>query len=218
MARPMAAISWSGGKDSCAAYHRTLGMFDFAAAITMFNDEGTRSRSHGLRPEVLTAQVQRLGLASITQTCTWDTYNAAFDRALDAAAAMGVTHVVFGDILYDEHREWAERLCAARGLTAVEPLWKESTTDLYRRFLASDTRARIVTVRSTKLDESFLGRDLAEDLLEEFLTRDVDPCGENGEYHTVVTSCEGFSHPLRVRAIGRATNSGCVAEDLVLDE
>ena len=171
----------------------------------MFNEDGTRSRSHGLRPEILAAQVERLGLQAITQTCTWDTYDAAFDRALAAAAAMGVTHVVFGDILFDEHREWAERLSVGRGLTAVEPLWKQSTTDLYRDFLASGTRARIVTVRSSKLDESFLGRDLAEDLLDEFVARDVDPCGERGEYHTVVTSCEAFSHPLRVRALGRAT-------------
>ena len=218
MARPKAAISWSGGKDSCAAYHRARGAFDIVTAITMFNEDGSRSRSHGLRPEILAAQVERLGLHAITETCTWDSYNAAFDRALGRAAEAGITHVIFGDILFDEHREWAERLTAARGLVAVEPLWKESTTDLYQSFLASGTRARIVTVRASKLDESFLGRDLADNLLDEFVARDVDPCGERGEYHTVVTSCEAFSRPLRVRALGRATNSGCVAEDLVLDE
>jgi diphthine-ammonia ligase len=218
MGRAKAAISWSGGKDSCAAYHRARSDFEFVTAITIFNEEGTRSRSHGLRPEILAAQVDRLGLQSVTQTCTWDTYDAAFDRALEAAAAMGVSHVVFGDILFDEHREWAERMSAGRRLIAVEPLWKESTTDLYRSFLASGTRARIVTVRASKLDESFLGRDLAEDLLEEFVARDVDPCGERGEYHTVVTACQAFSRPLRVRALGRAFQSGCVAEDLLLDD
>ena len=218
MARPRAAISWSGGKDSCAAYHRARSAFDIAAAITMFNEDGTRSRSHGLRPEILAAQIERLGLHAITESCTWESYDAAFDRALARAAADGITHVIFGDILFDEHREWAERLSAGRGLTAVEPLWKESTTDLYRSFLVSGTRARIVTVRSSRLDESFLGRDLAENLLDEFVARDVDPCGERGEYHTVVTSCAAFSRPLRLRALGRATNSGCVAEDLVLDE
>ncbi|RPI49165.1 MAG: adenine nucleotide alpha hydrolase [Acidobacteria bacterium] len=218
MGRPTAAISWSGGKDSCAAYHRARDAFDIVAAITMFNEDGTRSRSHGLRPELVEAQVQRLGLRSITQRCAWETYDAAFDRALAEAAALGVTHVIFGDILFDEHRDWAERLSGGRGLEAVEPLWKQSTTDLYRDFLASGTSARIVTVRSSKLDESYLGRDLAEDLLDEFLARDVDPCGERGEYHTVVTSCPAFSRPLRVRALGRASHSGCVAEDLVLDE
>lgn len=218
MSRPTAAISWSGGKDSCAAYHRARSAFDIVAAITMFNEDGTRSRSHGLRPEIVSAQVDRLGIRAITQRCSWDTYDAAFGRALAIASGFGITCVVFGDILFDEHREWAERLSASRSLKAVEPLWKQSTTDLYREFLASGTHARIVTVRESKLDESFLGRDLAEDLLAEFIARDVDPCGERGEYHTLVTSCPAFTRPLRVRALGRATHTGCVAEDLVLDE
>ena len=216
--RPTAAISWSGGKDSCAAYHRSRADFNIIAAITMFNEDGARSRSHGLRPEIVAAQVERLGLQGISERCSWNTYDEAFARALASAAGLGVTHVIFGDILFDEHREWAERLSTGSGLTAVEPLWKQSTTDLYREFLASGTRARIVTVRESELDVSFLGRDLAEDLLADFTARGVDPCGERGEYHTVVTSCPAFSRPLQVRALGRATNSGCVAEDLVLDE
>jgi diphthine-ammonia ligase len=215
--KPTAAISWSGGKDSCAAYHRARAEFNFVCALTMFNGDGTRSRSHGLRPEILEAQVERLGLQPLVQRCEWATYEMAFDRGLADAAALGVTHVVFGDILFDEHRQWAERMSASRGLIAVEPLWKQSTTDLYREFLALDARARIVTIRASELDESFLGRDLSEDLLPELVARGVDPCGERGEYHTVVTDCPAFSRPLRVRAVGRATNSGCIAEDLVLD-
>src|ERR1700682_5411855 len=114
-----AAISWSGGKDSCAAYHRARSDFHFACALTMFNEDGTRSRSHGLRPELLGAQVERRGLQPISQRCEWATYDAAFDRGLAEAALLGVTHVVFGDILFDEHKAWAERLCAGQGLTAV---------------------------------------------------------------------------------------------------
>ena len=184
----------------------------------MFNEDGTRSRSHGLRPEIITAQVERLRLRPIAERCSWETYEAAFSRALTIASGLGITHVIFGDILFDEHREWAERVSGSSGLLAIEPLWKQSTTDLYRDFVASGARARIVTVRISKLDESFLGRDLAEDLLADFVARDVDPCGERGEYHTVVTSCPAFSTPLHVRAMGRAASSGCVAEDLALDE
>ena len=147
MGRPTAAISWSGGKDSCAAYHRARADFDIVAAITMFNEDGTRSRSHGLRPEILAAQVERLGLRAITQTCAWDTYDSAFDRALAEAADDG--HHARRLRRHPVRR--ASRVGRAaergRGLTAVEPLWKESTTDLYREFLASGTRARIVTVR-----------------------------------------------------------------------
>jgi uncharacterized protein (TIGR00290 family) len=218
MSRPVAVISWSGGKDSCAAYHRARSAFDIRAAITMFNEDGSRSRSHGLRPEILAAQMDRLGLQAISQRCSWDTYDAAFACALSTARNLGITHVIFGDILFDEHRQWAEHISTAGGLTAVEPLWRLSTTDLFHDCLASGTRARIVTVRESKLDASFLGRDLSEDLLAEFVTRDVDPCGERGEYHTVVWSCPAFASPLRVRALGRATTSGCIAEDLVLDE
>ena len=180
----------------------------------MFNEDGSRSRSHGLRPEIIAAQADRLGIRHFSQQCAWKTYNEAFDRALADVVAIGVTHVIFGDILFDEHREWAERMARGRGLVAVEPLWKQSTTDLYRDFLASGTRARIVTVRASKLDESFLGRDLAENLLEEFLARDVDPCGERGEYHTAVVDTPLFDRPVKVASGERVQRGGCWALDL----
>ena len=96
--KPRAAISWSGGKDSCAALHRTSGIYDVVSMVTMFDEAGARSRSHGLRPEVLDAQADRLGMRRITGRCTWETYDAAFAGALEQIAADGVTHVVFGDI------------------------------------------------------------------------------------------------------------------------
>ena len=109
---------------------------------------GARSRSHGLRPEIVSAQVERLGLRGLPSAARGTPTTKPSRERSRSAAAMGVTHVIFGDILFDEHREWAERLSVRAGLTAVEPLWKQSTTDLYREFLSSGTRARIVTVRS----------------------------------------------------------------------
>jgi uncharacterized protein (TIGR00290 family) len=213
-----AVISWSGGKDSYAAYHRARSDFDIVAAVTMFNEDGSRSRSHGLRPEIVAAQTDRMGVIPLTRRCTWASYDEAFDLALADAAALGVSHVIFGDILFDEHRAWAERVADGRGLTAVEPLWKQPTIDLYQDFLGIGGRARIVTIRSGVLDESYLGRELTPDLLPDLMARGVDPCGERGEYHTVVTSCPGFSRPLHLRSCGRATNNGCIAEDLIVDE
>src|SRR5688572_6449122 len=102
MPRPTAAISWSGGKDSCAAFLRARSDFNIVAAVTIFNEDGTRSRSHGLRPEIVAAQVKRLGLRGITERCAWATYNEAFTRGLARASKLGVTHVIFGDILFDE--------------------------------------------------------------------------------------------------------------------
>jgi uncharacterized protein (TIGR00290 family) len=215
--RPRAAVSWSGGKDSCAALHRARSSYDVVAMLTMFDEEAARSRSHGLRPEVLSAQAERLGLARVTGRCTWSTYDEAFAAALAVAAEDDVTHVIFGDILFEEHRRWAERICAPLGLTAVEPLWGLDTDTLFREWVASGAEALIVTARAEFLDESWLGRPLRADMLEELRRLGVDPCGERGEYHTVVTDTPLFSRPIRTRERGRVSRSGCWALDLDLE-
>jgi len=132
---PLAAVSWSGGKDCCLALMRAWPEFDVRAMVTMFDEAGERSRSHGLRPSVIAAHADRLSLISVSEGCTWDTYEAAFCRGLARVGALGCTHVIFGDIFEDTHRAWTERLCADAGLTAVQPLWAESTGALAREFI-----------------------------------------------------------------------------------
>src|SRR5713101_1841460 len=101
---PRAAISWSGGKDSCAALQRVRPNYDIVCMVTMFDEDAERSRSHGLRPEVVAAHADRLGLHQVIGRCTWETYDTAFRGALAQIAARGVSHVIFGDIMFDEHR------------------------------------------------------------------------------------------------------------------
>lgn len=214
--QPRAAISWSGGKDSCAALHRTHAQYDVVCMITMFDEAAARSRSHGLRPDVVAAQADRLGLRQVTGCCTWQTYDAAFSDALREVKADGVTHVIFGDILFDEHRAWAERQCAAHGLVAIEPLFGSPTLALFDEWTASGADAIIVTARAEFLDESWLGRPLRREMLDELTRLGVDPCGERGEYHTAVTNSPLFSAPLDVIANGHVQRSGCWALDLVL--
>src|SRR5262245_41908478 len=137
ISKPLAAISWSGGKDSCAALARVRSSLDVVAMVTMFDEDAARSRSHGLRPEVLHAQAHRLGLRHVVGRCTWQTYDRVFSDVLASLAARGITHVVFGDILFDEHRRWAECLCEPHGLTAVEPLFGSSTDTLFDEWVAS---------------------------------------------------------------------------------
>src|SRR5262245_42886907 len=132
---------------------------------TRFDEEGVRSRSHGLRPEVVAAQAERLGLRQVTGCCTWPTYDAAFAAALDEVAADGVTHVVFGDILFPEHRQWAENICAPRGLTAVEPLFGASTRELFLEWAGSGAALVTVPTRGDRLDRCWLGRTLSIDML-----------------------------------------------------
>ena len=216
--RPRAAISWSGGKDSCAALHRTHADYDVVSMITMFDEAAARSRSHGLRPEIVSAQAERLGLRPITGRCSWQSYDAVFADALRQAKHDAVTHVIFGDIMFEEHRRWAERMCAGAGLTAIEPLFGTSTVALFEEWTGSGAEALIVTARAEFLDETWLGRPLQRDMLDTFTRLGVDPCGERGEYHTVVTSSPLFSRPLAVEAGERVQRSGCWAVDLVPTE
>src|SRR5262252_1291191 len=211
--KPRAAISWSGGKDSCAALQRTHADYDVVAMLTMCDEDAARSRSHGLRPEVLDAQAARLGLRRIVSNCSWATYNAAFAAALTEAAADGVTHVIFGDIVFDQHRQWAEAMCAPLGLTAVEPLFGLSTTMLFEEWTRSDGDAIIVTARAACLDRSWVGRPLRHEMLQEFERLGIDPCGERGEYHTVVTNSRLFSRPLALEHGPIVERSGCWALD-----
>ena len=211
-------MSWSGGKDSCAALERARHAYAVEAMITMCDDEAGRSRSHGLRPEVLDAQAERLRLARITGRCAWSDYDAAFSGALEQAAARGITHVIFGDILFEEHRQWAERICGAAGLTAVEPLWGESTEVLFDDWVSSGNQAVIVTARADHLDVSWLGQTLCAEMFADLRRRGVDACGERGEYHTLVTSTPLFSRPLRWRSEGLVLRSGCWALDVVSED
>ena len=217
-ARSRAAISWSGGKDGYAALARTWNLFDFVAMVTMVDEHGARSRSHGLTPAVLAAQADRLGLRRVVGRCDWPTYTETFRAALRELAADGVTHVVFGDIMFDEHRRWAERVCEPEGLTAVEPLWGLSTEQLFEDWIRGGGDAIIVTARAEYLDESWLGRRLDRSVLPEFAKAGVDPCGERGEYHTLVTNAPLFSAPLTWRRLGHIQRSGCWALDLEVDD
>jgi diphthine-ammonia ligase len=216
--RPRAAVSWSGGKDSYLALHRSRSSFDVVAMITMFNEDGTRSRSHGLRPEILEAQANRLGLTICSGRGSWATYEDGYLQALEDARALEISHVIFGDIMYDANREFPERVCAATGLTAVEPLWGEPTDRLYREFVLTGADARIVTVRESVLDQSWLGRRLTLDLLAGLDAAGSDPCGEHGEYHTVVVDGPAFSSPIDLVALDYVSRSGCWTIDFSLSD
>jgi diphthine-ammonia ligase len=216
--KPRAALSWSGGKDSYLALHRSHSSYDVVAMITMFDEDGTRSRSHGLRPSLVEAQALCLGLTLCPGLGSWATYEEGYRRALTDARSLGITHVIFGDIMYDSNREFPERVCAAEGLLAVEPLWGEPTFDLYREFVATGADARIVTVRDGVLDPSWLGRRLTLDLLDDITAAGVDPCGEHGEYHTVVLDAPLFSRPIDFVALERVCRDGCWAVDLAIAE
>jgi uncharacterized protein (TIGR00290 family) len=199
--RPRAAVSWSGGKDSCAALERSRDAFEIVAALTMVDEPGERSRSHGIRIDRLRAQTSALGLAHVLRRCDWNSYEPEFEQGLrELKAAHGITHVVYGDIVYPEHRAWAERLSATAGLTAVEPLFGIPTLEVARGFVRSGARATIVAADASKLDATWLGTELSDGAIDRLIAAGVDPCGENGEYHTFVTWSPSFATPVSIAA------------------
>ena len=217
LTKPKAAISWSGGKDCCLALLRTWHHFDIVSMVTMFNEGGGRSRSHGLRPALIAAHADRLGLEELSARCSWDTYTDEYISTLARLPERGVTHVVFGDIVGDGHREWNERVCRAHGLTPVMPLWAQPTAQLVREFITLGGEARLVTVRVPPLDRSWLGLPLTEETVRRLEAIGVDPCGEFGEYHTLVTNCPRFSSPVSVVAGESVHRGDCWALDVSVD-
>ena len=216
MGKPRAAVSWSGGKDSYLALNRARQQFDVAALITMFTQDGTRSRSHGLRPEVLQRQAALLDMELLQGCGSWQSYETAFKTLLCELRDRRFSHVVFGDIFLDDHKHWVERVCSESGLIAVEPLWEQPTSQLLLEFLNLGGEAHIVAIKAALLDESWLGRPLSPELLPEFEKLGIDPCGEYGEYHTLVTSSPLFTARLNISDIGHHLHDGYWMLDIVL--
>jgi uncharacterized protein (TIGR00290 family) len=195
---------WSGGKDSAMALHAVLRQPDLhiVALLTTVTDEYDRISMHGVRRELLLRQADSIGLplheVRIPPQCVNSIYEARMEEALRVHYANGVRTVAFGDIFLEDLRAWREKNLARIGMTAVFPIWKRDTRELIRHFHASRFRSIAVCVDSKVLNPSFAGRELDESFFHD-LPPQVDPCGENGEFHTFVFDGPIFHHPIPVR-------------------
>ena len=199
--KPKAILAWSSGKDSAYALHvaRASGDFDIGALLTTVTEDYGRVSMHGVREEILDLQAQRAGLplikVRIPAPCPNEIYEAAMADVLRPLCEEGVSHVLFGDLFLEDLRVWREERLARMGLTGVFPLWQRDTAQLARDMLADGLEARIVCLDPKRLDPCFAGHAFDRELLDK-LPSDVDPCGENGEFHTLTTAGPMFSHPI----------------------
>lgn len=188
--------SWSGGKDSCLAlYQATKAGGIPELLLTMMVEGGERSRSHGLSLDVLRAQADAMGIQLVTRSASWTTYEEVFLKAAREFAAQGVRDGVFGDIDLDDHREWCVRVCSEAGVRAHHPLWKLDRLRAVHTFLDAGFQAYIVATKDG-LDRNLLGRPFDIDAVKSMQDLGIDPCGEEGEFHTVVTGGPLFSRSL----------------------
>ena len=191
------AISWSAGKDSWLALTRAREQgLCVDTFVTMCDEDGT-SKSHALPPALVEAQARALGGIPVLVRVPAGEYAARFDACLDALAASGHTHMIFGDIDLQAHRDWLAPACERAGLAALFPLWGEPRATLARELVARGVQARVVCVDTRWLDASFCGVPYDADFLAR-LPVGTCPCGEDGEFHTLVTGGPGFDAPLAI--------------------
>ena len=194
-------LSWSSGKDSAWALHLLNQQFPGAvgALLTTVNEAMDRVAMHGVRREVLEAQARAAGLplrvVHIPHPCSNDVYEQQMSAAVRTAVADGFTHAAFGDLFLRDIRSYRESKLAGSGLEPLFPVWDIPTPQLAREMIAGGLRARIACVDMRVLDASFVGREFDEDLLRD-LPPGIDPCGENGEFHTCVYAGPMFHHPI----------------------
>jgi uncharacterized protein (TIGR00290 family) len=220
MTRLKALIAWSSGKDSAWALHevRCSGDYEIVGALTTVTDTFARVSMHGVREELLQAQLAAARLPSIVVRipfpCPNDIYEQEMAAALSQAKADGVTHVIFGDLFLQDIRTYREQKLAQIGMTAVFPLWRRPTAALAREMIAAGVEARLATVDLTKLPASFAGRRYDNFLLAD-LPPQADPCGENGEFHSFVAAGPMFTHRIPVALGDIVTREGFAYTDLL---
>jgi len=184
-------VSWSGGKDSALALFQVVrdGGFSVAGLLTTVTQGYDRISMHGVRRVLLERQAASLGFpleqVMISRTATNDEYEARMGAALARFRDAGVSSVVFGDVFLEDLRKYREDKLAAVGMSCVFPLWKKDTRDLALSLSAAGFKAVTTCVDTQALDARFVGREIDEHFVAE-LPRGVDPCGENGEFHSFV--------------------------------
>jgi uncharacterized protein (TIGR00290 family) len=191
--RAKALIAWSSGKDSAWALYETRrsGDYEIAGALTTVTETFSRVSMHGVREDLLAAQLDAAGLAPIRvpipHPCPNEVYEARMAAALAEAKASGVTHIIFGDLFLEDVRRYREDKLAGTGIAPVFPLWQRPTDALAREMIDGGVETYLACVDLKQLPVAFAGRRLDHGLLAE-LPASADPCGEKGEFHTFVAA------------------------------
>ncbi len=197
--RERAVVLWSGGKDCALALHDARSEFEIAALLTTVTADYDRISMHGVRVSLLEKQAAALGFVLekvvVSTTCSNDEYEEKMRAALGRLRRAGVTSAICGDLFLEDVRQYREERLFYEGMRGVFPLWKQPTTELAARFIGLGFQAVLCCVDTTVLGQDFAGRFFDPALLAE-LPQGVDPCGENGEFHTFV-----FDGPLFAKRI-----------------
>ena len=193
-----AFVSWSGGKDCMLAVYRFLRNKSNSVShlVNMCESDSEYSRSHGIKKNLIKNQADSIGIP-IIQEKVGDLYETSFKNVISKLKPEGVTAGVFGDIYLQEHRTWIERVCSEMNIEAIFPLWGEDTKELLDEFISEDFKTIVVAIDNTKLSTEWLGRTIDSEFLKDIVKlKNIDPCAENGEYHSFVYDGSLFKKPV----------------------
>jgi uncharacterized protein (TIGR00290 family) len=213
-------LSWSSGKDCAWSLHllRQRPDLEVVALVTTFNEAANRVAMHAVRRVLVEAQADRLGLplwaVDLPWPCSNDAYEVRMRAVCDRAVAEGIAAVAFGDLFLEDVRAYRVRQMAETGLELLFPAWGIPTGALARRMIAGGVKAKITCVDPAKLAASFAGCDFDQVFLDA-LPAEVDPCGENGEFHSFVYDAPVFSSPIDVRSGEVVVRNGFVFADVI---
>ena len=213
-------LSWSSGKDSVWALHllRQQPDLEVAALLTTFNSAADRVAMHAVRRALVETQAGRTGIPMWSVELPWPCSNAEYEERMrglwQRAVTEGITAVAFGDLFLQDIRDYRERQLQGTGLEPLFPVWQIPTAQLARDLIGAGVRAKLTCVDPSQLDRSFAGRDYDRALLDA-LPPGIDPCGENGEFHTFVYDAPVFSRPVAVRMGEIVERDGFVFADVL---
>ena len=212
-----AFCSWSGGKDCCLALYRAASRgLKVSHLLNMVTEDGQQSRSHGLAAKWLQMQAKAIGMPLIQHRTTHAGYEADFKSIIRDLKQQGVTAGVFGDIDFNAHREWIDRVCSETGLLPHLPLWEEKQTELLKELMGLGFVAVVVATRADLLGEEWLGRKLDASFLADLAeVENTTPCGEAGEYHTLVVDGPLFRKKLEIIETRKVLRDGHWFLDIV---
>jgi uncharacterized protein (TIGR00290 family) len=212
------ALMWSGGKDSALALwrarHRRL---EVDWLVTVYDRATERVRFHATPVAAIELQAKAAGVSLVSVATDWETFDASLRETFATLVRQGCTGIVFGDIHLADVRGWYEERTRAAGLEHVEPLWGESPADLLAEFVAIGGRAVLTCVETAKLDASWLGRVIDADFVRDIGETAIDPCGENGEYHSFAYSGPFFDTAVPWRAGERREDGRFAQLDVVCE-
>ena len=206
---------WSGGKDSALALDRaTRAGIEVSRLMTFYDSATRRVRFHATRVEMLQAQAASTGIDLRAIATSWSEMDANLTRELSSLRDEGFAGVVFGDIHLADVRAWYEQRVTASGLEHVEPIWGEPPDRLLSEFVSSGGRAVVTCVELARLDEGWLGRVIDDEFVSAIRTAGVDPCGENGEFHSFAFAGPVFKQPVAWLAGERRRDAGFAQLDI----